>query len=116
RQPLPQHVEGLLAEPGPDVARVLQPAGTLHTDEQRAELAGPLPFTWLPAPDHDLLPAEVLDLAPAPGPLARLIAGRQAFGHDAFQAVLARHRQHVGARFPRERGRDLPAGALQGEF
>src|SRR5439155_13616580 len=112
---LSQHVQGLLGETGPDVARVLQAAGALDTDEQRAEQAGPPPFAWLPASDHDLLAAEVLDLQPAARPLARLVTRRQAFGNDALQAVLAGHGLHVGASLAGERGRCLPARALEGE-
>src|SRR5262249_11681140 len=130
RQPLPQHVQGLLAEPGANVARVLQAAVALDADEQGTEPAGPHPLARLPAPAPDLLPLQVLDLPPPPGPLSRLLPGRRPLppvpgrlprprgGRRALATAPPRPAGEGPARPPPppppdERGRRLPARPMQ---
>src|SRR6516164_4241609 len=63
-QPLPEHDQCLLREPGADMPGVGQPGRALHADQQRADQAGPVALAPRPAAHHGLLSVPDLDLAP----------------------------------------------------
>jgi hypothetical protein len=83
-----QHAQGLVGEPGADVARVDQARRVVDPDEQGADLARTVALAGLVAGHDGFLGPDVLDLAPVVGPDARGVAGVEALGDHAFHAVL----------------------------
>src|ERR1700722_4095741 len=69
-----QQAQGLVAEAGPDVARVDQARGVVDPDEQGADLAGAVALARLVAGHDGLLGVHVLDLPPVVGADARGVA------------------------------------------
>jgi hypothetical protein len=92
RKPLREHPQRLVREPGSDMTAVEQSAltvgaGPVVPDQQRTDQPGPVALSWLPSCHHDLLPEQVLDLAPAARPDTCLIHRIESLDHHAFQSV-----------------------------
>src|SRR5689334_22601820 len=80
-------------------------------EQQRPDRAGAPPGAGLPPADDDLLRLQVLDLEPAVGAFAGVVAGVEPLHHDALEALRLRGRENrvavafeVRRRLPRRTG------------
>ena len=102
-------VQLVLAETGPDLARVVQGAvGVVVAERAARRRARAPPLARGPAADHELLAELVLDLAPRRRPPARFVPRVESLGHDPFEAELVARRQR-GVAVAGARRRRLPS-------